>query len=62
MAFDLLKHSNRRQEIRAVIQDVTGTVYKLGPYRPPVREEAKTDPLQRFKETLADSGITIEEQ
>lgn len=59
MAFELLRHNKRRQEIRDVIRDVTGTVYKLGPYRPPVREEEKTDPLEQFKETLKDSGIEV---
>ena len=61
MAFDLLRHSKRRQEIRDVIQEVTGKVYKLGPYRPPVKEQEKADPMQRFRESLADSGITVEE-
>ena len=61
MAFELLRHSSRRQEIRGVIQDVTGKVYKLGPYRPPVQEQAKTDNFQLLKERLADSGIPVEE-
>jgi DNA polymerase-3 subunit gamma/tau len=61
MAFELLRHSSRRQEIRSVIQDVTGKVYKLGPYRPPVQEQAKTDNFQLLKERLADSGIPVEE-
>ena len=61
MAFDLLRHSSRRQEIRDVIRDVTGRVYNLGPYRKPVREQEKEDPLNRFKANLADSGIAVEE-
>ncbi len=61
MAFELLRHSSRRQEIRGVIQDVTGKVYKLGPYRPPVQEQAKVDAFQLLKERLADSGIPVEE-
>jgi len=61
MAFELLRHSSRRQEIRSVIQEVTGKVYKLGPYRPPVQEQAKTDNLQLLKERLTDSGIPVEE-
>ena len=61
MAFDLLRHSKRRQEIRDVIQEITGTVYKLGPYRPPVREQETVDPLQRLKENLSSGGIAVEE-
>ncbi len=61
MAFDLLRHSSRRQEIRDVIRDVTGRVYNLGPYRKPVKEQEKEDPLNRFKANLADSGIAVEE-
>ena len=61
MAFELLRHSSRRQEIRNVIQEVTGKVYKLGPYRPAVQEQAKTDNLQLLKERLANSGIPVEE-
>ena len=61
IAFELLRHSSRRQEIRSVIQDVTGKVYKLGPYRPPTQEQAKVDAFQLLKERLADSGIPVEE-
>lgn len=61
MAFDLLRHSSRRQEIRNVILDVTGKVYKLGPYKRPGQEQEKADPMQQFKQTLQDSGIAVEE-
>lgn len=61
MAFELLRHSSRRQEIRDVIRDVTGRVYNLGPYRKPAQEQEKEDPLNRFKANLADSGIAVEE-
>ena len=61
MAFDLLRHSSRRQEIRNVILDVTGKVYKLGPYKRPGQEQEKTDPMQQFRQTLEESGITVEE-
>lgn len=61
MAFDLLRHSSRRQEIRDVIQDVTGKVYKLGPYRPPTKEKETLDPMQKLKNALSGSGIEVEE-
>ena len=61
MAFELLRHSQRRQEIRDVIRSVSGKVYKLGPYRRPEQEQKKEDPMQAFKQALADGGITVEE-
>ena len=61
MAFDLLRHSNRRQEIRAIIQDISGKKFNLGPYRPPERQEKTIDPMEKFKSALADSGIAVEE-
>ena len=61
MAFELLRQGNRRREIRELIQSVTGKAYKLGPYKRPQQKEEKKDPMQVFKEKLADSGITVEE-
>ena len=61
MAFELLRQGNHRQEIRELIQSVTGTVYKLGPYKQPQKQEEQKDPLQIFKEKLTDSGIAVEE-
>ncbi len=61
MAFDLLRHSTRRQEIRDIIQEVTGKKYNLGPYRPPQKQAEQADPMDRFKAALRDSGITVEE-
>ena len=61
VAFDLLRKGQNRQEIRDIIQNLTGKVYKLGPYRPPEQQQEKTDPMQTFKQALADSGVTVEE-
>ncbi len=61
MAFDLLKHSSQRQEVRRVIQEITGHRYNLGPYRPPEKQAETVDPMQQFKAALQDSGITVEE-
>ena len=58
---DKIRHSSRRQEIRNVILDVTGKVYKLGPYKRPGQEQEKADPMQQFRQTLQDSGIAVEE-
>ena len=35
IAFDLLKRASQRDKMREAIQQVTGCVYKLGPYKPP---------------------------
>ena len=61
IAFELLRHSSRRQEIRDIIRDITGTRYNLGPYRPPEKRAETVDPMQRVKDALKDSGITVEE-
>ncbi len=61
MAFELLKHTGNRQEIRRVITDITGKPYNLGPYRPPQQEQQTADPMRQFKRSLADSGIPVEE-
>ena len=62
MAFDLLKNSSRREEIRKVILETTGMVYKLGPYKRVQKKEEITDPLQTLKESLKDSGVEITEE
>ncbi len=62
MAFDLLKNSSRREEIRKVILETTGMVFKLGPYKRVQKKEEITDPLQTLKESLKDSGVEITEE
>jgi DNA polymerase-3 subunit gamma/tau len=61
IAFELLRNSSRRQEIRQIIQDITGRVYKLGPYKKPETQQQKQDPLEAFKKALTDGGIPVEE-
>lgn len=62
MAFELLKKGSRREEIRKIILETTGRVYKLGPYKR-VSEEAKTqDPLDMLKKGLEGSGVEITEE
>ena len=39
-AFDLLKLPEQRNFVREAVRNVTGRVYKLGPYRRPAQEEA----------------------
>lgn len=60
MAFELLKNNERRQEIRQLIFETTGQHYNLGPYkRPSVKQEDKTDPVDRLVESLQGSDVII---
>lgn len=62
MAFELLKNPARREEIRKIILETTGRVYKLGPYKKPQQQIEQQDPLQDFKKTIAENGIEITEE
>lgn len=62
IAFDLLKNSGRREEIRKVIQETTGKVYKLGPYKRPQKKDEQQDKLENFKNIIKDSGIELVEE
>lgn len=62
MAFELLKQGSRREEVRKIILETTGRVYKLGPYKR-VREEKKQEaPLEVFKKSLEGTGVEIIEE
>ena len=60
IAFELLKRPEQRQRMREAIRQVTGRVYKLGPYRPPAGDEA-ADPLEDLARRARESGIGWEE-
>ena len=62
MAFDLLRLGTQRQQIREIVREVTGKVYRLGPYRRPQPKQETQDPLQTFKNRLQDSGIEVTEE
>lgn len=62
MAFELLKSSSRREEIRKIILETTGRVYKLGPYKKAEKKREETDPLDKLKESLKDSSVEITEE
>lgn len=62
MAFELLKSSTRREEIRKIILETTGRVYKLGPYKRVEEKKKETDPLGVLKNGLEGTGITITEE
>lgn len=65
IAFDLLKHASQRDKMREAIQQVTGRVYKLGPYKKPedIAEEQKPqNALDSFIRDMRDAGIEVEEK
>ncbi len=59
MAFELLRKSSQRDKMRDAIQQVTGRVYKLGPYKNKAEEEQKTDPLAELAGLARDAGIEV---
>ena len=62
IAFELLKKSAQREEIRRAVQEVTGRVYKLGPYKLPEEKENRDDVLNQFIHTLKDAGVNVTEE
>lgn len=62
IAFDLLKEQKRREDIRKVICETTGKVYKLGPYKRPEKKVEHTDNLETFKNIIKESGIPLTEE
>lgn len=62
IAFQLLKKSSQRDNIRKAVSEVTGKTYKLGPYKKPEKETKKDDVLSQFIANLKDSGINVTEE
>jgi DNA polymerase-3 subunit gamma/tau len=66
IAFDLLKRASQRDKMREAIQQVTGRVYKLGPYKPPAATaDSGSKPqntLDSFIRDMQDAGVEIEEK
>ncbi len=60
-AFDLLKLPEQRNFVREAVRNVTGRVYKLGPYRRPAQEEA-SDFLDDLERRARDLGIEVWEE
>ncbi len=59
MAFELLKNGSRREEIRKIILETTGRVYKLGPYKRVEEKKKESDPVDTLVQGLEGSGIEI---
>lgn len=62
IAFELLKKSSQREEIRKAVQEVTGKVYKLGPYRAPKPKVDRDEVLDDFIDQLKSSGVNVTEE
>lgn len=62
IAFELLKQSDRRDDVRRVVQEITGKVYKLGPYKRKEKEITKDDVLDSFITQLKDKGVNVTEE
>ena len=43
LAFELLRQSKYRAEIRSIVKDITGKQYKLGPYKKSSTEPEKVE-------------------
>jgi len=62
IAFELLKKSDQRDQIRKAVQEITGRVYKLGPYKLPEQKLTKDEVFSNFITKLKDSGVNVTEE
>lgn len=62
IAFELLKKSDQRDQIRKAVQEITGRVYKLGPYKLPEQKLTKDEVFSNFITKLKDSGVSVTEE
>ncbi len=60
--FRLLKESSKRANIQTAIQEITGKVYKLAPYRKPEKKEEKKDPLDDLINSLKENSVNFTEE
>ena len=56
-AFDLLKRPSQRERIRDSVKQVTGQVYKLGPYKKAGGTAASDDPLDELEKRAQAAGF-----
>ena len=62
LAFELLKRPEQRDRMREAIRQVTGRVYKLGPYREPKEElPPEADPFAELERRAKENGIELRE-
>lgn len=59
MAFKLLRKPEQRENMRKAIQQATGRMYKLGPYKKPDKQGDGGDPLARLAKDAENEGIEV---
>ncbi len=61
LAFKLLKQPEQRERMRNAVKEVTGRMYKLGPYKKPEQKTQQEDPMAELLEKAKQVGIEVEE-
>ena len=60
LAFELMKRQAQRDQVRDIIRQATGRVYKLGPYKKADAQKQKDeDPLDTLTKGALESGIDV---
>ena len=61
LAFELLKRPEQRDRMREAIRQVTGRVYRLGPYRRSAEDtqEGGADPLAELERRAQEQGVDL---
>ncbi len=62
LAFKLLKQQSQRERMREAVKEVTGRVYKLGPYKKLDQQDKQENPLDQFIKQAKESGVPVEEE
>ena len=62
IALELMKKPSQRDAIRQAVREVTGKVYKLGPYKLPEKKADPDEVLDGFISKLRDSGVNVTEE
>lgn len=61
LAFNLLKQPTQRERMREAVKEVTGRVYKLGPYKRIEQKTQQEDPVASLLEKAKQVGVEVEE-
>ena len=59
MAFELLRKSSQRDKMRVAIKEVTGRIYRLGPYQKMKNDEKENDSLDELYKLATENGINV---
>lgn len=62
LAFELMRDSKRKEQIRQILLETTGRSYKFGPYKRPKQKTADNDPIDGLIDSLKASGIKYTEE